>query len=184
MAEQELNCPSLVRVAGGADYDEVWRLLMASHEENGLFPLAEDKVRWFVNRTIHPETIPPHDTGVRGIIGVIGEVGGALEGLVFLTIGEFWYSQAKHIEEYTVFVDPNHRRSGHAQALLKWMKSQVELTGLPLMTGIMSNHRTEAKCRLYQRQMPKIGEFYFVRPIAGGMYGTFKGPTPASSAVN
>ena|SRR5712675_1124810 len=160
----ETNAPSMVRIAGPQDYDEVWRLLMASHAENGIFPLAEDKVRWFVNRILYPETIPANDTGTRGVMGVIGPVGAALEAIVFIVIGTFWYSGDKHLEEMTVFVDPNHRRSGHAVALLNWMKAQVELTGLPLMTGILSNHRTEAKCRLYQRQLPKMGEFYFVRP--------------------
>lgn len=158
-----MSTPSTVRVAGAQDFDEVWRLLMESHQENALFPLAEDKVRWFVNRAIYPETIPPEDVGIRGVIGVIGPVG-AVEGLVFLTIGSYWYSHEKHLEEFMVFVDPRHRRSEHAKALVSWMKLQVELTGLPLMTGIMSTSRTEAKCRLYQRMMPKVGEFFFVAP--------------------
>jgi len=170
----EPNVASVVRIAGPQDYDEVWRLLMASHAENGIFPLDEDKVRWFVNRIIYPETISLNDTGTRGVAGVIGPVQ-ALEGIVLIVIGTFWYSGAKHLEEMTLFVDPNHRRSGHAVALLNWMKAQVQATGLPLMTGILSNHRTEAKCRLYQRQMPKLGEFYFVTP---------EGLSPPSSAIN
>jgi hypothetical protein len=163
-----MSSQSIVRVAGPGDFDEVWRLLMESHEENAMFPLAEDKVRWFVNRVIYPDLIPPDDTGIRGVIGVIGAVG-ALEGLVFLTIGSHWYTHALHIEEYMVYVNPGHRRSEHAKSLVSWMKTQVELTGLPLLTGIMSNHRTEAKCRLYQRMMPKIGEFFFVTPKGSSM---------------
>jgi len=159
---------STVRVAGKADYDEVWRLLMESHDENALFPLAEDKVRWFVNRVIYPETISENDTGIRGVIGVIGPVG-AVEGLVFLTIGSHWYTHALHIEEYMVFVDPKHRRSNHAKALVQFMKDQVELTKLPLLTGVQSTTRTEAKCRLYQRMLPKIGEFFFITPKGSSM---------------
>lgn len=158
-----MSSPSTVRVASGNDYDEVWRLLMASHSENALFPLAEDKVRWFVNRVIYPESIPAGDTGIRGVIGVIGPIN-ALEALVFLTVGSHWYTHAQHIEEYMVFVDPRHRRSNHAKALVSWMKDQVEITGLPLLTGVQSTHRTEAKCRLYQRMLPKIGEFFFLTP--------------------
>ncbi len=171
-----MSCVSKVRAATHGDFDEVWRLLMESHGENALFPLAEDKVRWFVNRAIFPEAIPPGDTGVRGIIGVIGPVG-ALEGLVFLTIGTYWYSHAKHIEEYMVFVDPRHRRSEHAKALVRWMKEQVDRTGLPLVTGIMSTNRTEAKCRLYQRMLPKVGEFFYLAPKGSNM-------APALSAVS
>lgn len=167
---------SVVRVAGPKDFDEVWRLLMESHSENALFPLAEDKVRWFVNRVIYPDSIPPDDTGVRGVIGVIGPVG-AVEGLVFLTIGSYWYSHKKHIEEFMVYVDARHRRSEHAKALIQFMKTQVELTGLPLVTGIMSTTRTEAKVRLYERMLPKIGAFFYLGPKGSSM-------TPALSIAS
>lgn len=158
-----MPCQSIVRSAVPADYQEIWRLFLQGHRENGLFSLAPEKVQWFMNRVLHPETIPPGDTGVRGAIGVIG-VPGQLEGLVFVTIGTYWYSYDKHIEEFIVYVDPECRRSDHAQSLIQWMKDQVEITGLPLMTGIISNERTEAKCRLYRRMLPKIGEFFFLGP--------------------
>jgi hypothetical protein len=87
-----------------------------------------------------------------------------LEGLVFLLIGQYWYSHDKHLEEILVYTDPEHRKSRHAESMVKWMKDQVDITGLPLMTGIISTHRTEAKCRLYRRMLPKIGEFFFVGP--------------------
>ncbi len=158
-----MSCTSVVRVAGPSDFNECWRLLMESHDENALFPLAEDKVKWFVNRVLYPETIAADDIMVRGVIGVIGPID-ALEGLVFITVGSYWYSHHLHIEEYMVYVDPKHRRSGHAKALVGWMKEQVNKTGLPLVTGIMSTKRTEAKCRLYQRMLPKVGEFFFLAP--------------------
>jgi|SRR5580658_3976347 GNAT superfamily N-acetyltransferase len=163
-----MSSMSIVRVAKGADYDEVWRLLIAAHAENALFPLAPDKVQWFVNRMLCPESIPDEDTGVRGVIGIIGKPG-ALEGLVFVIIGEFWYSHQKHLEEIIIYVDPAHRRSNHAKALVQWMKDQVEVTKLPLLTGIMSNNRTEAKVRLYERMLPKIGAFFFMTPKGGNV---------------
>lgn len=154
-----MMCKSIVRIAGPEDHQEIWRLFLQGHKENGIFTLAPEKVQWFMTRALAPHLIPPGDTGPRGVIGVIGPVG-SLEGLVFVTIGEFWYSNDKHIEEFIVYVDPECRKSGHAHALIDWMKEQVERTGLPLMTGIMSNDRTEAKCRLYRRVLPKIGEFF------------------------
>ena len=159
---------STVRIAHAVDYQEIWRLFLQGHRENGLFTLAPEKVQWFMNRVLHPESIPPGDTGSRGVIGVIGDPG-ALEGLVFLTIGTYWYSHQKHIEEFIVYVDPECRKSEHAQELVQWMKDQVEITGLPLMTGIISTHRTEAKCRLYRRMLPKIGEFFLLSPKGGMM---------------
>lgn len=158
-----MTCASTVRLAKPDDHQEIWRLFLQGHRENGLFSLAPEKVQWFMNRALFPHLIPPADTGPRGVIGVIGPVG-ALEGLVFVTIGEYWYSNQKHIEEFIVYVDPECRKSNHAHALIDWMKEQVEVTGIPLMTGIISNERTEAKCRLYRRMLPKIGEFFYLAP--------------------
>jgi len=163
-----MTCPSVVRIATADDAQEVWRLFLQGHRENGLFTLSQEKVQWFLNRVLYPEMIPPGDVGARGVIGVIGSPG-ALEGLVFLTIGTYWYSHEKHIEEFLVYVDPECRKSDHAQALVQWMKDQVEITGLPLLTGIISNHRTEAKCRLYRRMLPKIGEFFYLGPKGANM---------------
>lgn len=158
-----MTSPSVVRIATPEDGQEIWRLFLQGHKENGIFTLAPEKVQWFLNRVLYPETIPIGDTGPRGVIGVIGPVG-SLEALVFLTIGSYWYSDDLHLEEYIIYTDPEHRKSHHVQALIAWMKNQVELTGLPLVTGIISNVRTEAKCRLYRRMLPKIGEFFYLGP--------------------
>lgn len=155
--------PSVVRVAGSNDGGEVFRLIMQGHRESGLFSFAPEKVGWFLTRTLNPETIPAGDTGPRGVIGVIGPAG-ALEGMCLLMIGEFWYSHEKHLEEYLVYVDPEYRHSNHAKSLVEWMKSQSTITGFPLLTGIISKERTEAKCRLYRRMLPKTGEFFFWQP--------------------
>lgn len=159
-----MTVPSKVRNAGPDDYPELWRLFLQNHKENGLFPLAPEKVQWVLNRVLYPQAIPLGDTGLRGVVGVIGPVG-ALEAVVFVTISEYWYSHQKHLEEFMVYVDPECRKSGHAVALVDWMKSQSRITELPLLTGIMSNDRTEAKCRLYRRMLPKIGELFMVSPV-------------------
>ena len=152
-----------VRIAGASDFPEVWRLFLHAHEENGMFPISSAKAEWHIKRALEPEKIHPEDTGVRGVIGVIGEPN-KLEGGVFLTIGSFWYTDRLHVEEYTLLVDPEHRRSNHAKTLINWMKSQANEVKLPLLTGILSNHRTEAKVRLYERMLPKSGAFLLVKP--------------------
>lgn len=164
-----MNSPSVVRVAGPRDYDAVWQLMLMSYDENSVFPLHERKARFHVERAIFPERIPPEDTGIRGVVGVIGAAH-KLEALAFLTIGTFWYSEALHLEEFMVFVHPDHRKSGHAKTLLDWMELQVHETGLPLMTGVFSESpRNAAKCRLYQRKFPKLGEFFYLKPKDGTM---------------
>jgi hypothetical protein len=159
---------SPVRVAGPDDYAEIWRLFTASHAENGQFSLAPQKVDYFIQRALWPERIHPMDTGQRGVIGVIGP-SNALEALAFLTIGELWYTSDKHIGDCLVFVDPTHRdkprgeSAFHGKRLLEWMKEQSRLIGLPLMSGVASSVRTEAKCALYRRMFPKIGEVFLWR---------------------
>lgn len=154
---------SVVRTAGPEDAQEIWRLFLQGHNENGIFSFSPRKVEWFMGRALFPHLIPPGDTGTRGVIGVIGPVK-ALEAIVFVTIGEYWYSDDKHIEEFLVYVDPEYRKSHHVDALIAWMKLQADQTQLPLISGIVSNHRTEAKCRLYRRMLPKIGEFFHYAP--------------------
>lgn len=158
-----MTSASIVRTATLEDHSDIWRLFLMGHAENGMFKLAPDKVEFFIQRALQPDLIPLGDMGPRGVIGVIGPVG-RLEGICFITIGQFWYTHDKHIEEFIVYVDPDCRKSGHARALIDWMKSQVEIVKLPLFTGIISNDRTEAKCKLYGRMLPKAGEFFFVLP--------------------
>src|SRR5271155_708413 len=154
---------SIVRVAKIEDFSEVWRLFLMAYDENAFLPLSVPRATWFLKRALEPEKIHPLDTGMRGIIGVIGPTG-ALQAGVFLGISRFWYTDHNHLEEYVLLVDPEHRRSEHAKVLVNWMKEQVQQVNLPLVTGILSNHRTEAKCRLYGRLLPKAGEFFVVKP--------------------
>jgi GNAT superfamily N-acetyltransferase len=154
-----MPCPSIVRVARPEDRQEIWRLFLQAHNENGQFALAPEKVDWFINRALCPGMIPEWDTAARGVIGVIGDLG-HLEACVFVTIGTYWYSHDKHLEEFLVYVDPEARKSFHARALIKWMKDQSDKTTLPLVTGVISNVRTKAKVDLYGRMLPKVGEFF------------------------
>jgi len=163
-----MTAPSVVRIARPEDHLEIWRLFLQGYSENGISSLAPEKVNWLINRCLNPDLIPLGDTGSRGVIGVIGPVG-ALEGVVFVTIGMHWYSYDKILQESIVLVDVEHRKSNHAHVLIQWMKDQSEITGLPLMAGIVSNHKTEAKCRLYRRMLPKIGEVYYYGPKGSNM---------------
>ncbi len=154
-----------VRIANSEDKDEVCRLFVQGHKENGLFSLDMPKVDWWLTRMLCPQFISPEDSGPRGVIGVIGKPE-HLEGLAFLTIGNFWYTKQRHLEEFIVYVDPDYRYKGHNKALIEWMKDQSRLTGLTLMTGIFSTKpRMEAKVRLYERMLPKAGAFFCFEPL-------------------
>lgn len=154
---------SIVRIARPEDHGEIWRLFLQAHHENGLFAIAPDKVEWFIQRALAPWLIPDWDAGARPVIGVIGDIG-SLEALVLVTPGEFWYTREKHLEEYLVYVDPECRKSFHARALIKWMKEQSDRIAIPLLTGVISNTKTQSKCALYARMLPKVGEFFLHLP--------------------
>lgn len=151
--------PSVVRKATPFDAPEIWRLFLQVSRENGLFTLDPAKVTSFMDRALHPERIHPNDTGPRAQIAVIGPQG-RLEAVVFILISQFWYTSDYHLEELLVYVDMEHRKSHHAQACISWMKGLADELQIPLLTGIISKHRTAAKIRLYDRQLPRIGAFF------------------------
>lgn len=157
-----MTCQSVVRVAKPDDRQEAWRLFLQAFHENAQFSLAPDKVDMILSRALHPDMIPQWDTGPRGVVGVIGDIG-KLEGLVLVMLDTYWYTHDKHLGEYLVYVDPECRRSFHARALIKWMKDQSDATRLPLVTGVISTQRTKAKVDLYGRMLPKVGEFFLYR---------------------
>lgn len=154
-----------VRLATPDDYQEVCRLFLQDHSENGIFPIDYGKMNWLVGRLLRPDLIPPNDTGTRGLIGVIGN--GVLEGIAAIVISIPWYSTQKCLNDLVTFVDPEYRHSNHAKALLEWMKEQSSITGLPLISGVITKEKTEGKVRLYQRQMPiKLGAYFMHDPKA------------------
>lgn len=150
---------SIVRPAHPGDYEEIWKLFRLLHKENGVFDLSEQKLEFILRRVLYPHLIPQDDLGLRGYLGVIGELG-ALEGFILLVIGSYWYTDQLHLEELATFVHPNHRRTKHAQALLNYSKKMADATNIPLLIGIVSNQRTEAKIRLYKKHFPEAGSFF------------------------
>ena len=133
---------------------ELCRML---HEENGLFAMSEDKVRKMtriaLTRQVTPECRHP------ALIGVIGGPNN-LEGCICLQITQMFYTDDWHLGELWNFVRPEARKSAHANALLDFAKQCSEQVGLPLVIGVISNTRTEAKVRLYERRFPKVGAFF------------------------
>lgn len=141
---------SSVRLAVPADEDKIVAMISMLHDENGLFPLSEKKVRDYMKRAFN---------GEGAMIGVIGEVGDPVAS-IYLGIEQPYYSDTWYLNEAWNFVHPDHRRSDYAKQLLNWAKAGAETLKIPLMVGIVSNHRTEAKVRLYEKQLEKAGAFF------------------------
>jgi len=139
-----------VRIAGPEDQDAVLAFFKLMHEENGIFEWDEEKTQDFIDRS----TSRRH-----GVVGIIdGENG--LEGMICLIPDQLWYSSQWFLNEIFNFVHPDYRRSTRAKSLISFAKNISDEMELPLIIGVVSNYRTEAKVKLYERQFPKAGAFF------------------------
>lgn len=162
-----------VRVATPGEFDAVMELAMMVARENGIF---EPDINMVV------ADIWPALNGDKGLVGVIGDPGKDLQGFVLLRIGNMWYSPAEIIEEKTVFVAPKYRsaKGGRARKLCEFSKKVADELGLPLLIGVVSNHRTKGKEGLYNRLFgPPAGAFW----LYGARTGQWKDQTHSAVAV-
>lgn len=140
-----------VRVATPDDETEVMDLCHALHEENGLFSMDDDRVRGTLRMAFDKKG---------GLLGVIGDPG-QIEAMIYMLFAQFWYSTDWHLEELFSYCRPEYRKSNNARHLIDFAKKCSDEIGLPLMIGIVSNTRTEAKIELYKRQLKKpVGSFF------------------------
>ena len=132
------------------------RLCRQLHLENGIFKMDDTKVRVMLARAFDRQG---------GILAGIGSKG-KLEGLMYLLLSSFWYTNDPHWEELFVYVDPDFRKSRNALELLHFAKWCTDQTEYPLFIGILSDHSTERKELLYERQFQKSetnGRFFIYR---------------------
>lgn len=146
-----------VRLAVPDDAPQLLELCRQLHSENGLFSFSEGKVRELMDRALSKSA---------AIMGVIGEVG-APEACIYLSIESPYYSDDLQLCELWNFVAPGFRggphlslTGGHAKRLIEFAKHCSDEMQLPLVIGILSNQRVEAKTRLYERQLEKAGVFF------------------------
>ncbi len=151
--------PKNVRLAMPKDEDNIFRILSEGlFNENGTFGLSEQKSRAFIRQATN---------GGGGIIGVIEEEG-IIAGSIGMNLETFWYSDDLFICEYWNYVHPSYRnhigadsrRSHYAKDLINFGKWCAETMKLVLNIGIISTTRTEAKCRLYARNLQPVGQFF------------------------
>jgi len=144
----------VIRTATVADMDEIMVLAMAACAENGFLnpnPLKLAAEIW-------PALNQDH-----GVVFVIGKAAGKIEGLVLLRIGAMWYSDAVVVEEKAIFIYPEFRaaKGGRARRLCEQSKRVADSLGIPLIIGVLSNSRTAAKVRMYERIFgPASGAFF------------------------
>jgi len=135
-----------VRIGTLDDLDEVMALSLAAVEDNG-FLNADPQA---LLQIMYPALMQDH-----ALVGVVVEPDGRLSGGVLLQVSRHWYSSpGEHfLEEKSIFVHPDFRnaKGGRAARLAEFTKKVSDTLGLPLLIGVLSSDRTEAKVRMYRR---------------------------------
>jgi len=152
-----------VRIGTPEDVHPMMELALQACEENGFVDPNPQKLL----AEIWPALNLDH-----GLVGIIQDGGGELEGAILLRVGPMWYSDANVLEERAIFIHPNYRsaKGGRARRLCEFSKKTADTLGIPLMIGVLSNHRTEAKVRLYERQFGKPSGAFFLYNARTGAF--------------
>ena len=146
--------PGRVHIAEQKDEEELMVLCRNLALENAMFPVSDDKVRAMLRRAFNREG---------GVLGIIGE-SGKIEGMIYMMVSTFWYSDKPYLEELFLYVSPEYRKSKNAIELMKFSKWCSDQSGFALVIGVISNEKTEGKVKLYQRQFFKpAGNFFFYK---------------------
>jgi len=143
-----------VRMATEQDEPQLMLLCEGLAEENALFAPNFDKVRDVVRNVVRNRN---------GFVGCIGSHE-KLEGAIMILVSAMWYTDQPCLEELFNYVVPEFRASRRAVQLVEFAKSVSNKMGLPMLIGIVSNVRTEAKVRLYDRKLSRAGAFYLHQP--------------------
>jgi len=152
-----------VRIGTPEDVHPMMDLALQACEENGFVDPNPQKLL----AEIWPALNLDH-----GLVGIIQDGGGELEGAILLRVGPMWYSDANVLEERAIFIHPDYRsaKGGRARRLCEFSKKTADTLGIPLMIGVLSNHRTEAKVRLYERQFGKPSGAFFLYNARTGAF--------------
>ena len=143
-----------IRLADEADEEQIFFLCRLMHEEGGFHELNTTKMAAKIRRATRRES---------GIIGVIGERHD-IQAMIFLDFERPWYSDEVFLQEYFCYVRPDSRNSLYSRDLIAYAKRTADQLQVDVLIGVLSNIRTEGKCRLYRRWLTKVGEFYLYRP--------------------
>ena len=158
MSEDE-DAGLIIRIGTPADLDDVMEAAVEAVREIGLMEPDPERLLQDVWPALNQD---------RGLIGIISKPGGKAEGGVLLRVGKMWYSDQDVLEERVIFIPPQYRsvKGGRARRLCEFSKKTAEDLGLPLLIGVMSTVRTEAKIKMYQRHFgkPKGAVFLYNAP--------------------
>lgn len=152
-----------VRIGTPEDVHPLMDLAMLACDENGFVPPNPVKLLQEIWPALHLDG---------GIVGIIGNPGERPEAAILLRTGYLWYSDKSVLEERAIFVHPDFRsaKGGRAGKLCKFAKETADRMDMPLMIGVLSNSRTAAKIRMYERQFGSPAGVYFLYKATTGAW--------------
>lgn len=144
-----------IRIGTPDDIHDMMDIAMNASDENGFIKASQSKMLQELWSALNCH---------QGLMGIIGNPGEKAEGAVLLRIGQMWYSDDPVVEEKAIFIRPEFRaaKGGRARRLCEFSKQVADTLNIPLIIGVLSNHRTEGKVRLYERQFGKPSGAFFL----------------------
>ncbi len=138
-------------------FDIIHTLWLEEHHNH--HPFDEEEVVARIHAATHRAS---------SFMGVIGPVGGPLRAIIYLVLDKIWFSKEPQLTGFTTFVRPEWRESSYARQLLAFAKNASDTLGVKLLSAVISDEKTEAKCVLWRRKFPKIGEMFLYDPNKKG----------------
>lgn len=156
-----------IRLGVPGDLGEIMELAKLSTDENAFMAPDMGKIASAIWPALHRD---------KGLVGIITSDPSRIEGVVILHIGEMWYapSDTPILEEKVIFIHPEYRsaKGGRARKLCQFSKRVADELQIPLMIGVMSNHRTKGKVRMYEREFgDSVGCFWLYNASTGAPNG-------------
>ena len=108
-----MTAPSNVVLAKPGDESKIFDFFVLAQQDNGFFPISSKKVIDVIMRGCRNEFAS---------IGLIKDHLGNIEAASGICMENAWYSDVYFLSELLNFVHPDHRKSRHAQALMKFQK--------------------------------------------------------------
>lgn len=150
-----------IRLAQPEDFESIMALCRALYEENGAtgvkWPIVEATIAQGINRR-------------DATLAVIGDIGN-VEAMIYIRFSTMWYSDDIMLEELYNYVHPDFRRSARARMLLEFARDSADKLDVPMLIGIISNDRTKAKIRLYERVFGEASGAFFLYNTKTGKKG-------------
>lgn len=144
----------MLSVATPDDLEEVFKLLLVMHAENGIGRVDEPKARGAISQIINSGGC------------LISRQNGKIVGSVGITMTSWWYSRENFLVDEWFFVHPDHRSEGHATQLIGWMKTAAQVSRVPVVLSVGTTVDALSKLKYFRKHLTPFGGAFIYKPEA------------------